>query len=69
MLSPTTFFLRTQTQLDTMHTYIANIHNEQQEQTDINVPQVRVLTNILKIFLDTEGRNTYCFTYFNSVVN
>jgi response regulator of citrate/malate metabolism len=42
--------LRTQTQLDTVNTYFANTHNEKQEPTDINVLQLRALTNIFKIF-------------------
>jgi len=31
------------------HIYIANIHNKRQEPTDINVLQLRILTNIFKI--------------------
>jgi len=39
-----------QTQLDTVNTCIANIHNKQLEPTDINVLHVMILTNIFKIF-------------------
>ena len=42
--------LRTQTQQDTVNTYIVNIHNKRQEPTDINVLQSRILTNIFKVF-------------------
>jgi len=41
---------QTQTQLDTVNTYIANILNEEQEPTDINVLQLRILTDVMKIF-------------------
>jgi len=36
--------------MDTVNTYNANIHNKQQEPTDINVLQLRILTNISNIF-------------------
>jgi len=48
-------------------TYTTNIHNKQQEPTDINVSQLRILTNVFKIFLDAEGPNTYCFKYCNRI--
>jgi hypothetical protein len=42
--------LRTQTQPDTVNTYIDNKHNKKQEPTDINVLKLRVLTDIFTIF-------------------
>ena len=39
-----------QTQLDTVNTCFANTHSEKQGPTDINVIQLRVLTNIFKMF-------------------
>jgi hypothetical protein len=41
---------RTQTQLRTVNTYIANVHNKQQRPTDFNVLQLRISTNIFTIF-------------------
>ena len=31
--------------------------------------QLRILTNILKIFLYIEGKNIYCFQHCNNTVN
>jgi hypothetical protein len=58
--------LWTQTHLDAVNIHIANILNKKQEPA---VLQLRILADILKIFLHTEGQNTYCFKYCNSTVN
>ena len=50
VLSRSPMPLWTQTQLDTVNTYIANIHNKRQEPTDINMLQLRILPDIFKIF-------------------
>ena len=43
--------LWTQTQLDTLNTHISNTHNKQQQPTDIiKVLQLKILTDIFKIF-------------------
>jgi len=41
--------LQTQTQLDTVNTYISNIHNIKQAPRDINELQLRIVTDIFKI--------------------
>jgi len=41
--------VQTQTQINTVNTYVANIHNKLQEPTDTNVPYLRILMNIFKI--------------------
>jgi len=38
--------LRTQTQLDTVNIYTANMGNKKQEPTDIKLLKLRILTNI-----------------------
>jgi len=38
--------LRTQTQLDTVNIYIANISSKKHDSTDTNVLKLRILTNI-----------------------
>ena len=42
--------LRTQTQLDTVKAYSANVRNKKQETTNINVLKLRILTNNFENF-------------------